>query len=110
MTAQRKSGRDKITIVAEILEMTVNGELKSNIMWKAGLNYLMLNKYLDLMTRAQLLQQVTVDDKIMFKPTSRGRQYLYHCFSIMELLGENEDDIRRYVRFAHLAPPPIATA
>jgi predicted transcriptional regulator len=89
--------------------MTVDGELKSNIMWKAGLNYQMLTKYLELMMKADLIEQVLVKRKPVFKSTSRGIKYLYHCYSIMELLGESEHDARRYVRFAHVAPPPVTT-
>ena len=88
--------------------MAVDGELKSNIMWRAGLNYQMLNKYIELMMKADLIQQVLMNKKLVFKSTSRGMKYLYHCYSIMELLGESEDDIRKYVRFAHVAAPPVS--
>ncbi len=89
--------------------MAVDGELKSNIMWKAGLNYQMLNKYIDLMTKADLIRPVLVKNKPVFKSTERGVRYLYHCYSIMELLGEEQPDIRRYVRFTHIASPPSIT-
>jgi predicted transcriptional regulator len=89
---QRNSGRDRIAIVAEILEMTRRGELKTNIMYKAGLNSIMLNKYIGLMTNAKLLDKVPFKNKIVFKSTHRGMEFLYHCYEIQKLLDtENRE-------------------
>jgi len=88
----RKRERDRIAIVAEILEMARGGVLKSNIMWRAGLSYDMLNGYLGLMMNTKLLDKVLVKKKIVFKPTERGMKFLYHCREIMELLTTEDDE------------------
>lgn len=90
-TRLRKRERDRIAIVAEILEMARGGVLKSNIMWRAGLSYEMLNAYVGLMMNARLLDKVLMKNKVVFKPTDRGMKFLYHCREIMELLGTEND-------------------
>ena len=94
----RNSGRDRIAIVAEILEMARQGVLKTNIMYKAGLNSHMLNKYVELMINAKLLEKVLMNNRVMYKATRRGTEFLYHCYEIERLLetenGANKPDER----------------
>jgi predicted transcriptional regulator len=106
-TRLRKRERDRIAIVAEILEMARGGVLKSNIMWRAGLSYEMLNEYVGLMIDAMLLDTVLMKNKMMFKPTDRGIKFLYHCHEIMELL-ETEDDGRKPYRKIQLLPSSLS--
>jgi len=87
---RRKSERDRVAIVAEILEMAREGVLKTNIMYRAGLNSIMLNKYLGLMMSAKLLDKVLLNGRVVFKVTKRGMEFLYHCYEITRLL-ETED-------------------
>lgn len=87
---RRKSERDRIAIVAEILEMARQGVLKTNIMYRAGLNSLMLNKYIGLMTNAKLLDKVLMNDRVVFKATKKGIEFLHYCYEITRLL-EIED-------------------
>jgi len=94
----RNSGRDRIAIVAEILEMARQGVLKTNIMYKAGLNSHMLNKYVELMINAKLLEKVLMNNRVMYKATHKGTEFLYHCYEIERLLetenGTNKPDER----------------
>ena len=106
-TRLRKRERDRIAIVAEILEMARGGVLKSNIMWRAGLSYEMLNEYVGLMMDAMLLDTVLMKNKLMFKPTDRGLKFLYHCHEIMELL-ETEDDGHKPYRRIQLLPNSLS--
>jgi predicted transcriptional regulator len=90
----RNSGRDRIAIVAEILEMARQGVLKTNIMYKAGLNSHMLSKYLELMMSAKLLEKVLLNNRMIYKVTQRGMEFLYHCYEIERLL-ETEIDANK---------------
>jgi len=90
----RNSGRDRIAIVAEILEMARQGVLKTNIMYKAGLNSHMLNKYVGLMINAKLLEKVLLNNRVMYKATHRGTEFLYHCYEIERLL-ETENGVNK---------------
>ena len=103
----RKRERDRIALVAEILEMARDGVLKSNIMWRAGLSYDMLNGYLGLMTNSKLLDKVLRKNRIVFKATNRGMKFLHHCHEIMELL-EAEDGRHEPYRRIQLLPSSIS--
>jgi predicted transcriptional regulator len=94
----RESKRDRVAIIAEILEMARDGEFKSNIMWKAGLSYLMLNGYIKLMLVSGLLFESTLNNKIMFKTSKRGLKFLYHCNEIMYILKNEDAENKLYGR------------
>jgi predicted transcriptional regulator len=104
----RKRERDRVGIIAEILEMARVGVLKSNIMWRARLSYLMLNGYLGLMMNTKLLDKVLLNKKAVFKTTDRGLKFLYHCHEIMELL-ETEDDGNELYRRVQLLPTSLSS-
>lgn len=90
----RNVERDRIDIVAEILEMAHQGVVKTNIMWRAGLNSYMLNKYVGLMVNAKLLDEVLLNKRVVYKATHRGIEFLYHCREIERLL-ETENDTNK---------------
>lgn len=102
----RKRERDRIAIVAEILEMARDGVLKTNIMWRARLNHPMLNGYLGLMMNTKLLDEELLKNKVVFKTTNRGMKFLYHCHKIMELL-KTKDDGDKSSRRIQLLPSSI---
>ncbi len=104
---RRKRERDRIAIVGEILEMAHDGVLKSNIMWRAGLSYVMLNGYLELMMNAKLLDKVLLKNRVVFKATDRGMRFLYHCHEIMELL-ETEDKGHKLYGRIQLLPSALS--
>jgi predicted transcriptional regulator len=104
----RKRGRDRIAIVAEILEMARVGELKTNIMWRAGLSHDMLNGYVGLMMNTKLLDRVLLNNKVLLKTTDKGMKFLYHCYEIMELL-ETEDDRDKPCRRIQLLPSNLSS-
>jgi len=105
----RNSGRDRIAIVAEILEMARQGVLKTNIMYKAGLNSTMLNRYLGLMMNARLLDKVLLKDRLVYKSTHKGTEFLYHCYEIERLLETENDAIKTNGRI-QLLPSTIERA
>jgi predicted transcriptional regulator len=94
----RESKRDRVAIIAEILEMARDGEFKSNIMWKAGLSYLMLNGYLKLMMVSGLLHESALSNRVMFKTSKRGLEFLYHCNQITHILEGGDDGNKLYGR------------
>ena len=92
----RKPGRDRVAIIAEILDMTRDGMLKTNIMQRARLSYLLLSRYLELMVDNKLLDEVLLNDKLVLKATDRGLKFLYHCHEIMGLLETDDDRYETY--------------
>jgi len=97
MSVKRRE-RDRVAIVAEILEMAREGELKSNIMWKAGLSYHMLSGYLELMMNTKLLEKSLLNKKEVFRTTDKGLKFLYHCSEIIELLETEDEGSKLYGR------------
>ena len=102
----RKRGRDRIAIVAEILEMARVGVLKTNVMWRAGLSHDVLNGYIGLMMNTKLLERVLLNNKVLLKTTDRGMKFLYHCYGIMELL-ETDDGGDKSCRRIQLLPSSL---
>lgn len=82
----KRRERDRLAIVAEILEMARHGMPKSNIMDRARLSYYMLNGYLELMMNTKLLDKSSLDKREMFRTTDRGLKLLYYCYEIIKLL------------------------
>jgi len=67
--------RDRATIIADILKsirFNQKGRRKTNIMQAANLSYDQLNKYLDLL----ISNGYVIVDGHMYKPTSRGLEFL----------------------------------
>jgi predicted transcriptional regulator len=107
-TRLRKRERDRIAIVAEILDMARYGVLKSNIMWRARLSYEMLNDYLGLMVKSKLVEKVLMNNRVVFKPTDKGIKFLYHCQEIKALLDGEDERSESYRRI--LLPSTVSQA
>jgi predicted transcriptional regulator len=83
---RRKPYRDRVAIVAEILEMAYGGAQKTSVMYKVGMSSLMLNRYLRLMMKAKLLEITLRNNKMALKATERGKELLRYCHEIIDLL------------------------
>jgi len=84
--------RDRLHIMAEILEVALEGTLKTQVMYKANLSFAQLNEYLRLLLDLKLLEFVGNTNKKFYKTTSKGAHYLKSYRKIRELLkkeGEN---------------------
>lgn len=83
--------RDKLRIIAEILEIAENGTLKTQIMYKANLSFAQLNDYLKFMLKINLLDKVENRGKDVYIATEKGLDFLQRQSEIAELLkGEDE--------------------
>jgi predicted transcriptional regulator len=88
-TARR---RDKLFIIAEILEIAKEGTLKTQIMYRANLSFTQLNDYLSLMLKINLLKKSDENDKEIYRATSKGMDFLERYREISELLKTEEDN------------------
>jgi predicted transcriptional regulator len=82
--------RDKLGIIAEILEIAKEGTLKTQIMYKANLSYAQLNDYLKFLLKSGLLQKVVSRGKNVYAVTEKGIDFLQRHSELTELLKENE--------------------
>jgi len=78
--------RDKLCILAEILEIAKEGTLKTQVMYKASLSFAQLNEYLELMLRINLLKKVSIGSKEIYIATDKGLDFLRRQYELTELL------------------------
>jgi len=73
-------------VMAEILEVALDGALKTHLMYKANLSFAQLNEYLKLMLDLQLLEMMGNNGKTVYKTTSKGALYLQRYTKIQDLM------------------------
>jgi predicted transcriptional regulator len=83
--------RDKLYIVAEILEIARDGSLKTQIMYRANLSFTQLNDYLRFMLKINLLERVLENDREIYRATGKGVDFLQRYREINELLKSEEE-------------------
>jgi predicted transcriptional regulator len=93
-TAKSASGgkfknRNRMEIVANLLTIAKSGALKTHLMYRANLSYLMVTEYLDFLTRANLVKE-TVDMEgtaKLYQTTEKGLKYLEVYDSLQSIVG-----------------------
>ena len=94
--------RDKLYIIAEILEIAKEGTLKTQIMYRANLSFTQLNGYLNFMLKISLLEKILQNDKETYKATDKGMEFLQRYREITELLKTEGNNYKNNVKI----PPP----
>jgi len=90
--------RDKLYIIAEILEISREGTLKTQIMYRANLSFTQLNDYLEFMLRIALLDKNRENDKEVYRATGKGMDFLQRYREITELLRSDEVSCKNHVK------------
>ena len=71
--------RDRHDIVAEILKTSVNGKIKTHIMYRAKLSYSQINEYLPMLVEKGFLENTKVTNgrqtTAVYRTTSKGLQF-----------------------------------
>jgi predicted transcriptional regulator len=83
--------RDRLYIIAEILEIAKEGTLKTQVMYRANLSFTQLNDYLKFMLKISLLNKISENDKEIYRATNKGIDFLQRYREIVELLKTEED-------------------
>jgi predicted transcriptional regulator len=83
--------RDKLGIIAEILEIAKGGTLKTQIMYKANLSFAQLNDYTKFMLKTGLLNKIRANGKDVYTATEKGVDFLQQHSELMMLLKETEN-------------------
>ena len=78
--------RDRLSIIAEVLEVSLEGALKTQVMYRANLSFAQLNNYLSLMLDINLLKLEKNGQKAVYKTTSKGMRFLESYKQIQEML------------------------
>ena len=90
---ESRKRRDRMFIIAEILNIAKSGSLKTQIMYRANLSFAQLNEYLSFLTEMELLEIKEEEKKTIYEITEKGDQYLEKYKDISSLLGNNDADI-----------------
>ena len=94
--------RDKLYIIAEILETAKDGVLKTQIMYGANLSFTQLNDYLGFMLKSELLEKLLLNDREVYRATEKGMNFLQRYREIIELLKTEGDNYKNNIKI----PPP----
>jgi len=78
--------RDHLHIMAEILEVALDGALKTQVMYRANLSFAQLNEYLKVMLDLKLMEAVKNSERTVYKTTQKGMRYLQSYREIRDLL------------------------
>ena len=68
--------RDKLGIIAEILDVARGGTLKTQIMYRANLSFVQLTEYLGYMLKTSLIIKLDVNTKDVYVTTEKGLDFL----------------------------------
>ena len=94
--------RDRLFIMAEILEIAREGCLKTQIMYRANLSFAQLNEYLSLLLDLNLLEAVKTSEKTLYRTTAKGLRYLQSYREIRELLKKGKGNNKKEANSLYL--------
>ncbi len=85
----RFKNRNRMEIVAGLLSIAKTGALKTHLMYKANLSYLMVTEYLSFLVNSGLIEEVP-DSKgttRLYQTTQKGMQFLDAYVSLQAVAG-----------------------
>lgn len=94
--------RDKLYIIAEILEIAKCGTLKTQVMYRANLSFSQLNTYLKFVLKTGLLDKILEGGKNIYLTTEKGLDFLQRYREIAALLNCKKENWKNGVKI----PPP----
>jgi predicted transcriptional regulator len=94
--------RDKLYIIAEILDIAKDGVLKTQIMYRANLSFTQLNDYLEFMLKVNLIDKIVERGKEIYKATPKGLDFLQRYRELTGLLKSENDNGKNNIK----VPPP----
>ncbi|MCL5876367.1 MAG: winged helix-turn-helix domain-containing protein [Candidatus Bathyarchaeota archaeon] len=86
MLENKQKRRDQLSITANILDISKNGALKTQIMYRAGLSFPQLNDYLIFLIDNNLLTPSNVEGKDGYTTTLKGRNFLKRHRELTEMI------------------------
>lgn len=78
--------RDKLNIMAEILEVAKEGQIKTRIMYRVNLSFSQVNEYLSFLTEMGFLRVRLENRKKIYKTTTKGISYIDNYAEMTKLL------------------------
>jgi len=82
--------RDRLHIMAEIIEATKESQLKTRIMYNTNLSFSQVNEYLSFLTEKGFLRVYVENGKKLYEATAKGNQYIENYREMSNLLRQTE--------------------
>lgn len=82
--------RDRLRIMAEIMEIAKGSQLKTRIMYRANLSFSQLNEYLSFLTKMGFLKVNVIDGQKFYETTDKGNLYIENYMEMSTLLVSQE--------------------
>ena len=82
--------RDRLNIMAEIMEITKESQLKTRIMYQANLSFSQLNEYLSFLTEMGFLDVHMANGQKFYETTAKGELYIENYIEMSSLLSAEE--------------------
>jgi len=81
--------RNRMEIVANLLTIAKTGALKTHLMYRANLSYLMVTEYLNFLCGADLIKEALDEDGTskVYQTTPKGLKYLEVYDSLQNIAG-----------------------
>ena len=84
--------RDRLSIMAELLDVAREGVNKTRIMYQASLSFAQLKEYVTLVIDLNLLEAVKTSKRTIYKTTEKGLRFLQSYREIVELLAKGKEN------------------
>lgn len=88
LTEKHPGRRDKLVILAEIIQIAKNGTSKTHIMIEANLSFSQLNGCLMLLTQTGLLEKSWFSGREIYRPTQKGWEFMRKQCEVISILNE----------------------
>lgn len=82
--------RDRLHIMAEIMEVAKGSQLKTRIMYKVNLSFSQVNEYLSFLTEMGFLRVRVENRKRLYETTAKGKLYIENYMEMSNLLRSQD--------------------
>jgi predicted transcriptional regulator len=79
--------------MAEILEVAIDGALKTQLMYRANLSFAQLNEYIKILVDLGLLSIDNNSQRTVYRTTQKGMRYLQSYREIKDLLKKERHSV-----------------
>ena len=90
--------RDRLNIMAEIMEIAKGSQLKTRIMYRANLSFTQVKEYLSFLSERGFLRVNEIDGQKFYETTVKGERYIENYIEMSNLLRSIEPEVPILVR------------
>jgi predicted transcriptional regulator len=99
-TILQKRGRDRLNVIWQILEASLEGALKTTIMYRVNLSFANLNQYLNYLLERGLIEASEGNGKRIFKTTENGILFIQSYREIKHLSSSADETVHNIAKMS----------